>query len=86
MVRVVTVDFKRAEGDIRLVLAYLDHFCYLDKGAKENLEAFLAIHKRSVKNEPFTLNPGETHVWGPFTMRNMGLKKFLVRLDVTEVR
>lgn len=79
------VDMKRAQGDLELVISYLDHFAYLDKGSKENLRAWLSSYRRPHRMEPFTLNPGETHVWGAFTMTNMGTRRFVVTLEVREL-
>ena len=79
------VDVKRAQGDLELLLAYLDYFPYLDKGASENLRSWMSMYRRQQKMDPFTLAPGETHVWGPFTMTNMGKRRFVVSLEVREL-
>lgn len=80
-----TVDMNRAKSDLELLLSYLDYFPYFDKGATENLRAWLSMYRREKAMEPFTLAAGETHVWGPFTMTNMGKRRFVVYLEVREL-
>ena len=74
-----------AQIDLELVLSYLDHFCYFDKGHVENLRAWLSTYRRPQQMNPFTLNPGETHVWGGFTMTNMGTRRQVVSLEVRDL-
>jgi len=79
------IDIKKAQGDLELMLSYLDYFCYFDRGASENLRAWLSMYRKQHRMEPFTLNPGETHVWGAFTMTNMGTRRMVVTLEVREL-
>lgn len=79
------VDQRQAQFDLELLLSYLDHFCFFDRGHAENLRAWLSMYRRTRRMEPFTLNPGETHVWGAFTMTNMGTKRYVVGLEIREL-
>ncbi len=79
------VDTKQAQFDLELLLSYLDHFCFFEKGHAENLRAWLSMYRKTRTMEPFTLNPGETHVWGAFTMSNMGKRRQVVKLEVREL-
>jgi len=79
------VDVNRAKGDLELLISYLDHFCYFDRGATENLRAWLSMYRKEKAMEPFTLAAGEMHAWGPFTMTNIGKRKFVVYLEVREL-
>ena len=76
---------KMAQFDLELLLSYLDHFGFFDRGHAENLRAWLSTYRRTKTMAPFTLKPGETHVWGPFTMTNMGTNRFVVALEVREL-
>jgi hypothetical protein len=76
---------KQAQFDLELLLSYLDHFCFFERGHAENLRAWLSMYRKTKKSDPFTLSPGETHVWGPFTMTNMGNRRFVVNLEIREL-
>lgn len=79
------VDTKRAQQTLELLLAFLDHWCYFSPGESDNLRGYLTAYKKSYKSEPLMLMGSEKLVFGPVVVTNMGTRKLLVKLEVTEL-
>ena len=76
------VDIKRADEELNMVLAYLDYFAYLPKGAKQNLRAYLNMMKKKVAESTIVLDPKEKQVFGQLVLTNIGTKTVTIRLEV----